>query len=124
MQPVVAFGDEEAAVADAATDVDVALALFDLGATPEAEQQGRLVESLGAALPAGTPVLLVVDEAGFRTRFATMPERLAQRQAAWTAFANGRAVPVVFMDLEDPDLAAAEAALQAALDQPATRVAA
>lgn len=124
IQPVVAYGDEEAAVSGAATDVDVALALFDLGATPEAEQQGRLVESLGAALPAGTPVLLVVDEAGFRTRFATMPERLAQRQAAWTAFADGLAVPVVFIDLGDPDLAAAEAGLQAALDQPATRVAA
>ena len=62
-----------------------ALALVDLGATPEAETHGRFVERCVAALPAGA-LLLLADETAFRRRFASMPERLAQRREAWRSW--------------------------------------
>jgi predicted kinase len=122
----VGFGDEERAAAPAATaaDVDAAIVLFDMGATPEAEQQGRLVRRLADALPAGVPLLLLVDEAAFRARFATLEDRLAQRRAAWAALARSFGTAAVFLDLSAPDLAVAERMLHAAIDRPVQRGAA
>jgi hypothetical protein len=128
IQPPVGFGDEDAGLDttrdDTSTGIDAGMVLVDLGATPEAEQQGRLLTALTTALPAGVPVLVLADEAAFRARFAAVPERLAQRRAAWLAFADQLGIPLVIVDLDDPDLAGAEVALQAALDQPGRRVAA
>ncbi len=118
LRPPVAFGDEEAAGRDVPAPTDVALVLADLAATPEAEQQGRLLAALAAALPAGVPVLLLVDEAAFRARFGGLPGRLEARRAAWSALAAAHGATPVFLDLGAPDTAAA-AALQAALDRPA-----
>jgi hypothetical protein len=80
-----------------------ALLLVDLTATPEIEVHGRLVAALAAA---GTPALLLVDEAAFVRRFGA-GQRLEQRRAAWSSFG-----PCVLVDLESPDLAPAEAALR------------
>jgi hypothetical protein len=121
--PAVAWGEEDALeLPDGATDV--ALALFDMNATPEVEQQGRLLQSLASALPAGVPVLVVVNESAFLARFAGFPERISQRRAAWEALAGRFGTTAVLIDLGAPDTAAAEAGLQAALDRPLQRAAA
>jgi hypothetical protein len=85
------------------------IALFDLSATPEAESQGRFVQALG-----GAPVLLV-DEAAFRARFGAGGARHTERRAAWKQFAQGLQRPIVFVDLQQPDLAAAQSQIEAAL---------
>jgi hypothetical protein len=121
--PPVAWGDEDA-LALPGGDTDVALALFDMNATPEVEQQGRLLQSLADALPAGVPVLVVVNESAFLARFAGLPERIDQRRAAWQALAGRFGTTAVFIDLGAQDTATAEAGLQAALDRPLQRAAA
>jgi hypothetical protein len=85
------------------------IALFDLSATPEAESQGRFVQALG-----GAPVLLV-DEAAFRARFGAGGARHTERRAAWKQFAQGLQRPIVFVNLQQPDLAAAQSQVEAAL---------
>ncbi len=116
--PMLAFGSEDEAAAQALVPpgTTLAAALFDLTATPEAENQGRLVELL-ARQAAPAAVLVLVDEAAFVRRFGTKSERLPQRRAAWQAFAHGLDTVPVFVDLSAPDLPATEQALQAALGQ-------
>ncbi len=118
LAPVLAFGAEDEAAAHALVPrgTTLAAALFDLTATPEAENQGRLVELL-ARQAAPAAVLVLVDEAAFVRRFGATSDRLPQRRAAWQAFARGLNTVPVFVDLSTPDLPAAELALQAALGQ-------
>lgn len=107
-----AFGDEEAAAAIApAPGATLRVALFDLGASPEPETQGRFM----AALTGPVPLLAVADEAEFRRRFAGFPQRLTERRAAWQRLADEHAAGLVCTDLSAPDLAAAGRALQSAL---------
>jgi len=110
LAPPLAFGDDEALAAAPPVPAGstAVVALFDLAATPESEHHGQFLSSL--ARP-GLPLLVVVDEAGFRARFGGLPERLAERRAAWQRLARN----AVFVDLSQPDLAAAERAVQAAL---------
>lgn len=123
-----AFGDEDAA---AATGIDpgtvLRVALFDLGATPEADSQGRLVRALCQAAP-GLPHLMVVDEAGFARRFGGLADRMAERRAAWQRLADDSGCALLCIDLErtDPaegatraDAALARASERAAVDAPA-----
>ena len=115
LAPAVAYGTEEAAAArPPEPGTTLRLVLVDLNATPEAETQGRLLQTLQAA-PGALPLLLLADEAAFVRRFSGLPERLAQRRAAWQQLAQAQAVPLVFVNLEQPDVAQARAALQAAL---------
>jgi hypothetical protein len=115
LAPAVAYGAEEAPLARAPEPgTTLRLVLVDLNATPEAETHGRLLQTLQAA-PGALPLLLLADEAAFARRFTGLPERLAQRRAAWQQLARAQAVPVVFVNLEQPDVAQAKAALQAAL---------
>ncbi len=110
LAPTTPFG--EAASGSAGTAVTgLRVLLFDLGATPEAEAQGRFI----AALQGHGPLLLVADEAAFRRRFAGLPERLAQRRAAWQQFADAQALPLLCCDLGGADTAAATATLQRVL---------
>ena len=51
--PLVPFGAEDVAPGDIGADTTHAIALFDLGATPEAEHQTRFLRTLAAALPKG-----------------------------------------------------------------------
>lgn len=108
--PACAHGaeDEVPAVVPARSGV---VALFDLTATPEAEQQGRFVQ----ALHGPAPLLLLVDEGAFRERFGSASARHTERRAAWKAFAQALERPVVFADLERGDLGAAQAQIEAAL---------
>jgi hypothetical protein len=95
-------------------DATLLVALFALTATPEAENQGAFVDRLRAAVHAQQLVALI-DESAFRRQFGATPRR-DERRALWHGFGAERNVPVVFVDLEQPDLAAARQSLQAALD--------
>jgi hypothetical protein len=93
---VVAHGDEEAAAAGAEAGCTHLVAWFDMAATPDPESQGRLLQALERAAPA-LPLRLVVDETAFARRFGTLPERLKQRRAAWTAFVEAQGLGAMFI---------------------------
>jgi hypothetical protein len=115
MGPLTAFGDEAAAAAiTTEPGATLRVALFDLGATPEAEAQGRFVATLAGLQPA-LPLLLVADESAFRRRFGNLPDRLAERRAAWQRLADAHGAGLLCADLEAPELDAAERSLKIAL---------
>ena len=122
--PTAAFGAEDETGAALAADTTLAIALFDLSATPEAESQGRFARQLAARAPAGAATILLVDEAAFRQRFGGDSARLAQRRDAWRVFAEALGTLPVSVDLEAPDLAGAARVLQQAMRSPAARAAA
>jgi hypothetical protein len=110
--PTVAYGSEESP-AETAADGAWRIALFELGATPEPESQGRLLQAL-AADGASAPVLLV-DESAFVQRFGASSPRRAERRQAWQALAAESGCKTVFVELHSADLSAAEDALALAL---------
>ena len=104
---------------------DLLLALFDLTATPEPQNQGRFMELLVARAPAGASTVLLVDEAAFRRRFSSASDsdsaRLKQRRDVWQRTAEALGSLAVFVNLEAPDapdFATAQRALQAAITSP------
>lgn len=108
----VPYGEEETAPTASATSatspdqksaVAARLVLIDLGATPEAETHGRLLTQLRAD---GIPLVMLVDEAAFVQRFATMPARIAERRAVWQHFAEQQQLPWLALDLAQPDATA------------------
>ena len=101
VEPTVAYGSEDTPVPPAA-DGALRLVLCDLGATPEPESQGRLLQALGRPL-------LLVDEAAFVQRFGAGSPRRDERRQAWSALAASLGCAVVFIDLQAADLAASEA---------------
>jgi hypothetical protein len=113
LAPAVAYGNEDAA-APAAQGAPRALrvALFNATATPEREAHGRFLATL--ARSGGTWVALV-DEASFNARVDD-PGRRETRRALWRDVAGASGIEPLFVDLADPDLSAAERALDAALD--------
>ena len=117
----VAFGEEDTLPADLvpATGIALAATLFSLTATPEAENHGTFVAAVTAALAPGTPLIALIDEAGFRQRFAGQPARLEERRSTWRQMLAAQNVEPVFVDLGEPDLAASAAALTAVLDRAA-----
>lgn len=125
--PVVAYGHEDqpaAPTAAAVTTVPLGaapaaeIALFDASATPEAEAQGRFVESLRVRLARGSALVMVVDEAGFAARFGTDGGRVEQRRTAWRDLADKLGMPApVFVNLDGNVAAEQSRALDAALSQ-------
>lgn len=112
-----AYGDEDAAAALAAPPATtLRLALVDLAATPEDDTHGAFVRALRQAAPA-VPLLVLADETAFRSRFATLPARLAERRSAWRLWAQTLGVGLVCVDLAQPDSAAAERDLHLALQR-------
>ena len=118
-----AFGGEDDAETDAAPPIDstLAVALFDLSATPEPDNQGRFARQLAARSPAGAATILLIDEAAFRQRFQGAPQRLAQRRDAWRVFAEALGTLPVFADLDAPDRVALPRAVQLAMRSPVQR---
>jgi hypothetical protein len=112
LAPAVPYGSEEAP-AGLEADGALRMALFELGASPEPESQGRLLRALAA--PGQPAALLLVDEAAFVQRFGATSPRRAERRQAWAALAGDSGSPVVFVELRSAGLAAAEEALAAAL---------
>ncbi len=111
----VTYGDEDRAGALAPPPgTTLRVLLVDLAATPEDEVHGRFVRVLRDTAPA-IPLLLVADESAWRARFGGLPERLAERRAAWQRWADAQALGFVGVALDRPDLAQAEPALERAL---------
>ena len=119
--PTTAFGAEDDAPAAPAPGTTLAIALFDLAATPEAESQGRFAQALAWRAPAGAATILLVDEAGFRARFGADATRLAQRRDAWCVFGDSLGTLPVFVDLAAPDIAALPHALELAIRRPVAK---
>lgn len=114
--PTVAFGDEDSLdAADFDGGVTEIAPLFALTATPEPENHGLFLDRLAAAGGAAVRAV-IVDESGFRRRFPADEVRIVERRGLWQRLLQGRRCALVFVDLEQPDLPAAERALQTALD--------
>jgi hypothetical protein len=80
-----------------------------------------------AAIGPACPVLAFVDESAFRARWPGDDRRLAQRRGIWSDLLTEQRVAPIFLDLAAPDLAFAEAAIDATLAardtiEPAARV--
>lgn len=102
------------ATTDQAPAATLTLALCSLAATPERENHGQFLDDLRTR--AGTAVMLLVDSGGYTRRLGSMAgatNRLDERRGTWLAFAASHRWPIMFADLEAPDLAAAEQALAA-----------
>jgi hypothetical protein len=121
--PSVGFGEEDALPEDLIPPGGLALAaaLFSLTATPEGENHGAFIAAIATALGPGTPLVALIDETGFRHRFAGQPARLEERRHAWRQMLATQGVEPVFVDLAEPDVAASAVALTAVLDR-ATKV--
>jgi len=115
----VAYGDEDAAMAIAhEAGRGPVVALFNATATPERETHGQFLAALVETATPSRPVLVIVDEAAFNARWRDDQARREARRRLWRdACAEARLAPV-FVDLAEPDLAAAEAAVDAALAGP------
>ncbi len=97
-------------------DVPLTLAIFNAASTPEAENHGRFIDTLRAAISA--PLAVVIDTSPYRQRLGTQSgavERLGERCAAWRAFVEAHELPVACVDLAAPDIDAAERDLAPAL---------
>lgn len=99
----VAYGDEDRPVPAAPGGTTLQLALFDAAATPEPEAQGRFLDALRAARP---PLVVLVDQTDFARRFASLPERVAERRAAWQRLAAAHGLAAAAVALQAPDAAA------------------
>jgi hypothetical protein len=114
----VTYGAEDELPADLlpAGSYNVVAALFNLAATPENESHAAFAAALAARVMGGASHVAIIDEAGFRQRLGDQPARLAERRALWRELLAARNVVPVFVDLVNPDLAAAEVALGRALE--------
>ncbi|NLD70696.1 MAG: DUF2868 domain-containing protein [Limnobacter sp.] len=130
--PTVVYGDEDSAGSELPSErpLALAIALFSATATPEPDSQRAFVDALAASLPAEVPLLLLVDESTFVSRFGDDPtarRRLDERRKAWNRLlAHERSGPL-FVDLERSDAQTAVRKLRSALDrlsQPGTQPAA
>jgi hypothetical protein len=92
-------GSEEDLAAWWPTPPPVAVAaLFALTATPERETHGAFLRALAQAVPDAERLRVLVDESGFRRRFAD-PRRLAQRRDAWRRMLHDQGHEALFVDL-------------------------
>jgi hypothetical protein len=80
----------------------VFVALFALSATPEREQHGAFVRALRTQ-QGKERVFVLVDESGFRQRFAggELAQRLEQRHHAWRSVLGDEQIEPFFVDLSE-----------------------
>ena len=115
VEPPLAYGDEDALAKRTPTENHgPVIALFNLTATPEPAAHGAFVEAARRANP-GQPLLALVDESAFRTRWPGDERRLAQRRGLWSELLAARRVVPIFVHLAAPDLAFTVTAIDAAL---------
>ena len=78
----------------------LAAAVYSLSATPEAENHAAFLATLARHVPAGMPLVALVDESGFRARFGADSDRLESRRNAWRRILASRSdVQPLFVDL-------------------------
>jgi hypothetical protein len=121
VDPPIGYGEEDdwLAAARLGDDTDHLLILFNLAATPEAENHGVLVAGVRSALRrerSGAAVTALLDESGYRERLrgqAGAEGRIDSRRRAWAQVLQGVAhVPI---DLSSDDEAALVQKLESAL---------
>ncbi len=115
----VAYGDDDAADAGPwVSHSGTRVLLFNMAATPEREAHGAFATAAIASSGSSDPLLVVVDETSFAARSGDDPQRLQQRRSAWRELLATVRVTPAFVNLADPDLSTADAALDAALFRP------
>ena len=78
----------------------LAAAVYSLSATPEAENHAAFLATLARHVPAGLPLVALVDESGFRARFGADSDRLESRRNAWRRILASRSdIQPLFVDL-------------------------
>lgn len=97
---------------------EIGIVLVAMAATPETELHGRLLTRLAATHPRAR-WMIVVDRSAYARRFATLPARLAEREAAWGAFAATHGHGIACVDLEVDDDEALVTAVASAMPPPA-----
>ncbi len=117
----VGWGDDEwlspatdAAGTGSIDAVEIRLPLFSLTATPEDVAHGEFLDALragGGRAAASGPTVVLVDESAFLARWGDDAARREERRAVWRELVEAHGGVPVFVDLADPDLAAAEAQL-------------
>jgi hypothetical protein len=119
--PPISYGgeDEWLAAARFGADTDHLLILFNLAATPEAENHGALVTGIRSALRrerSGAGLAAILDETAYRERLAGQAgadARIDSRRRAWAQVLQGTAH--VAVDLASEDEAALVQKLESAL---------
>jgi hypothetical protein len=124
----VRYGDEDAFVARYESEAAAAgrplVVVFDLAGTPEAENHGRLLAGVRAALARrhrDVPLLVLVDSSAYVARMGFGP-RIEERGRTWRAFVadhGARASVVDLAHLDDAALHVATGELRAALTRAA-----
>ena len=109
LQASTAYGEDLAPAGVVPRSLDVAL--FNLSATPEAENHGAFLDSL---VQQGTMRLEVwVDASAYQQRLlGSSPERLEQRSALWRSLGAARNLPVQIVHLVQPETPTATQAAQ------------
>ncbi|KRE21874.1 DUF2868 domain-containing protein [Agromyces sp. Soil535] len=111
----VGWGDDEwlSPATDAAGTPEIRMPLFSLTATPEDVAHGAFLATLGAGgrAAASGPTVVLVDESAFLARWDDDAARREERRAVWRELIEAHGGVAVFVDLAEPDLAAAEAQL-------------
>ncbi|MEZ5565429.1 MAG: DUF2868 domain-containing protein [Gammaproteobacteria bacterium] len=112
--PAAQYGDE-APAADSwePDDTDPLVVLHDLTVTPEQDVHGSFLATL-AQNALSRRLMVFVDESSFSARIGA-PERLARRRQLWTEFCAEYNMTPLFINLESPDLVAAEEKLDGIL---------
>lgn len=108
LQPPVSLGEEDllAAPLPGLNGSTMAVALFSLSATPEAENHATFLEILRQLLPAEMPLAVLVDETAFRARFSQDSSRIDSRRAAWQRIlATHSDIEPIFASLGEADQA-------------------
>ena len=95
--PTCAAGAEDDFHAASGSHGEAHLAWVDMNATPEADAQGRWIKQLSPLAAQG----LWVQADAFMRRFGHLPQRVAQRRAAWAAIAAAQGLACIFSD-QDP----------------------
>ena len=113
--PVLRYGDDAPPLPS--TPPAAIVILFNLTATPEAENHGAIVDQI-AARTRGTPLIPIVDTSDFVARFRDVPQRITERETAWRQVFEGRSAPPLFVALAHPDLALAAASFNDLLAAP------
>lgn len=114
-EPVAFGGEDDLPASLLANNATLRMVIFSLAATPEDENHGALLRKIREVAPASSALLVLVDESGFRERFAGQAERLAERRQLWSRFLEGIPVRYLLCDLSDPDISILYRQLDAAL---------
>jgi Protein of unknown function (DUF2868) len=108
LDAAIAFGAEDQVSTVAGEPLAARLAVFNLGATPEAENHGEFLNRMRTQ---GVTTVVIVDESAYRRRLgeqAGAEDRMKERRAVWESLVRAHGFEPIFVDLITPDLAAVE----------------